>query len=113
LKTCPSYSFLLSAKKPFIHGDVLDEGTVYPTPVPMETVEDMWALFENDYLNKDSTWISNEDTKATILALYPADPAEGSPFGTKEETFGYGLTFKRAAALYGGAYPYTLCTMGE
>lgn len=36
-----------------------------------------------------------------LLALYPDDPAAGSPFNTGNETFGLPPEFKRAAALKG------------
>jgi hypothetical protein len=91
-----------SAKKPFISGNVLDEGTLFPSPTPIDTVDAMWAFFKKDYLNKGSTWLSNEQTKAKILQLYPADPVLGSPFNTGNETFGLGAQFKRAAAIFGG-----------
>ena len=35
------------------------------------------------------------------MALYPEDPAEGSPFGTGNETFGLSPAFKQASALIG------------
>ncbi len=36
-----------------------------------------------------------------ILALYPDDPAQGSPYGTGNETFGHTAAWKRATAISG------------
>jgi acetylcholinesterase len=88
------------ARKPFINGDTLDEGTSYPTRT-VSTVDEMWTYFKSDYLNKDSTWLSNNETKTQLLQLYPDDPALGSPFNTGAELFGAGHEFKRASAIYG------------
>jgi hypothetical protein len=97
-------ALMRSARKPFINGDVLDEGTFSPKPTPMETVEDMMKFFKNDYLYKGATWTSNGTTVARLMELYPDEPAFGSPFNTGNETYGLGAQFKRAAAFAGGEY---------
>ena len=40
-------------------------------------------------------------TVEQLLGLYPEDPAQGSPFGTGNETFGLSPAFKRASAFVG------------
>ncbi|KAJ7677463.1 esterase 1 [Mycena rosella] len=91
------------SKIPFISGDVLDEGTIFVTQV--------------SGLNYSSAFIKKQFTAAyspplvtaaelsskidEILALYPDDPALGSPYNTGNETFGLNSGWKRATAIFG------------
>jgi acetylcholinesterase len=90
------------SKIPFITGCNKDEGTAfinYPQYVTSTTAE---------------TWIRTNFTPSLIpfvgeqlldygvqglLKLYPSDPAQGAPFGTGNQTFGFNPEVKRAAAL--------------
>lgn len=64
---------------PIITGAVKDEGTTFVLP--------------NISLSEFETLIAegnrSDDTVQTVLNLYPEDPAEGSPFGTGDDTFGF------------------------
>ncbi|KAM5544433.1 hypothetical protein V8D89_002093 [Ganoderma adspersum] len=81
---------------PFIAGDSLDEGTVFATGAWNITTDDEFL----DYM-RDSYFpgASNEEV-APLLALYPNDPAQGSPFGTGDANQ-LAPMYKRVAAFEG------------
>ncbi|KAJ7250631.1 esterase 1 [Mycena rebaudengoi] len=85
---------------PVMIGSTKDEGTLF---VPQDT--DNSAPIR-DYIIVPSI-PSPEGQQALeaaadkMLELYPADPAQGSPFGTGNETFGVGSQYKRFAAVLG------------
>ena len=83
----------LFARKPFISGNNLDEGTLF-TPMTISNdsaIERFWSLFEP----------SNQDPNITtgLINMYPDDPIQGSPFDTGNDTFGLSPSFKKLAAM--------------
>ncbi|CAE6454104.1 unnamed protein product [Rhizoctonia solani] len=90
------------AKIPFINGALLDEGTIFVDgpETSIESDQDIinWltARFPGFYLG-----ISNVTAARELLSLYPTSPAEGSPYGTGNETFGRAAQYKRFASLFG------------
>ncbi|KAI0052988.1 esterase 1 [Auriscalpium vulgare] len=88
------------ARVPFITGTVLDEGTLFvPTSFSNETVLAEW--FVANYTPSPLGPITLGVGADILLALYPDDPSQGSPFNTGNNTFGFQPTFKRAAAIFG------------
>ena len=77
-------------------------GTLF---VPMSTSTEEQVLFAaltSVHPTKDGNVPSNVlATVKRLMALYPENPAEGSPFGTGNETFGLSPAFKQASALIG------------
>ena len=54
------------------------------------------------YPTRDGNVPANvQTTVEQLLELYSEDPAQGSPFGTGNETFGLSPAFKRASAFVG------------
>ncbi|KDQ18084.1 hypothetical protein BOTBODRAFT_549180 [Botryobasidium botryosum FD-172 SS1] len=86
------------AKIPSICGTNLDEGTIFiPNP---QTPADVVAFFTAQL--PGLTFNINDITAfKSLLALYPDNPAAGSPYGTGNETFGRSAEYKRAASIYG------------
>ncbi|KAI0703975.1 Alpha/Beta hydrolase protein, partial [Earliella scabrosa] len=84
------------AKIPFIIGDVADEGPLFSVGNLNITTDDAFAHF------LATTWFpgASRTDIDPLLALYPPDPAEGSPFSTGG-AFSYTPQFKRIAALQG------------
>ncbi|PIL25483.1 hypothetical protein GSI_13373 [Ganoderma sinense ZZ0214-1] len=66
------------ANVPFIAGDSLDEGTAFATGAWNITTDDEFL----DYLRDLYFPGASSEEVAPLLALYPSDPAQGSPFGT-------------------------------
>ncbi|KAL1760978.1 Alpha/Beta hydrolase protein [Schizophyllum commune] len=85
---------------PFIQGDVRDEGTTFVYPNTIDNTIALWDFLQQNYHNFNVSLFANDTSKAQLEALYPEDPALGSPYGTGNETF-FGAQFKRAASLYG------------
>ncbi|KAI5836474.1 alpha/beta-hydrolase [Schizophyllum commune Tattone D] len=85
---------------PFIQGDVRDEGTTFVYPNTIDNITALWDFLQQNYHNFNVSLFTNDTAKAQLEALYPEDPALGSPYGTGNETF-FGAQFKRAASLYG------------
>ncbi|KAJ4470459.1 Alpha/Beta hydrolase protein [Lentinula aciculospora] len=88
------------ANKPFIVGDVLDEGTVFVQPQALNTTDDYVTWLGLDYVGRDAPFLSNKTTLTTIERLYPDVEAMGSPYGTGNVSF-FGEQFKRGASTYG------------
>ncbi|EEB93649.1 hypothetical protein MPER_07662, partial [Moniliophthora perniciosa FA553] len=89
------------SKIPFIAGNVLDEGTLFASPVNTTNEETLReALIANFTLSPGSSTPDLDDAVDTILKLYPDIPALGSPFNTGNETFGMSTTYKRLSAIY-------------
>ncbi|KAL1708378.1 Alpha/Beta hydrolase protein [Schizophyllum commune] len=84
----------------FIQGDVRDEGTTFVYPNTIDNTTALWDFLQQNYHNFSVSLFANDTSKAQLEALYPEDPALGSPYGTGNETF-FGAHFKRAASLYG------------
>jgi acetylcholinesterase len=101
---------LISAKIPFITGNVNDEGTIFVKPQTLETSADVLSFLERDYLNRGASFFKNLTSIIKLEILYPNIPALGSPFGTGSTTF-FGQQFKRAAAIYGGKLNICLHTL--
>ncbi|KAF5328117.1 hypothetical protein D9758_018389 [Tetrapyrgos nigripes] len=76
------------AKLPFIAGTNLDEKLIESFLI---------ANFSPPLVSTQSF----DDAVKQLVALYPEDPALGSPFNTGSETFGLTPGYKRAAALNG------------
>ncbi|KIK58610.1 hypothetical protein GYMLUDRAFT_693157 [Collybiopsis luxurians FD-317 M1] len=90
------------ASKPFLTGDVVDEGTHFVFPQAVNTTDqflNVIAVVDSPTLTP-SPFTQNESLVQTLEELYPATPAAGSPFGTGNVTF-FGPQFKRAAAVIG------------
>ncbi|EIW81507.1 alpha beta-hydrolase [Coniophora puteana RWD-64-598 SS2] len=84
------------ADVPFITGDCYDEGTLFSLSTLNITTDSDLYTWPKTY------WVPN-GTQSEIeagMALYPSDPADGSPFNTSDL---YALTpeFKRIAAVQG------------
>ncbi|KAI0036273.1 Alpha/Beta hydrolase protein [Vararia minispora EC-137] len=85
------------ARIPFVSGDVDDEATLFSLTNSNITTEEELVNYLSQYYVKGGKTTS---TVQTILSLYPADPADGSPFDTGAEN---AITpqYKRIAALLG------------
>ena len=84
-------------------GTVLDEGTDF-VPEQISTDEQLIEFIVGaDNPFAPSLTLQFQKDVATLLTLYPDNPALGSPFGTGNETFGLSSEYKRAAALLGDA----------
>ncbi|TFK83623.1 extracellular triacylglycerol lipase precursor [Polyporus arcularius HHB13444] len=90
------------SKIPFIAGTNLDEGT-YFTPTSISTDEEVIQFFTLDAQPFADPPASFQQDLATLMQLYPDNPALGSPFGTGNETFGLSSEYKRVAAIIGDA----------
>ncbi|KAJ3806256.1 Alpha/Beta hydrolase protein [Lentinula aff. lateritia] len=91
--------------KPFITGDVVDEGTRFVVPQAINTTADFLnvvAIVDSPTLTP-SPFAQNQTLVSCLETLYPATPAAGSPFGTGNVTF-FGDQFKRAAAVIGDVH---------
>ncbi|ESK81105.1 extracellular triacylglycerol lipase precursor [Moniliophthora roreri MCA 2997] len=89
------------SKIPFIAGNVLDEGTIFASPVNTTNEETLReALIANFTLSPGSSTPDLDNAVDTVLKLYPDIPALGSPFNTGNETFGLSTTYKRLSAIY-------------
>jgi len=86
------------AKIPVISGTNFDEGTIFVTnpQAPADVVKFFATQLPGLTFN-----INDIATFESLLALYPDDPAAGSPYGTGNETFGRPAEYKRAASIYG------------
>ncbi|KAK0467071.1 extracellular triacylglycerol lipase precursor [Desarmillaria tabescens] len=85
------------ARLPFIAGTNLDEGTLFSSPTQDYTEEVIRSLLNAGYAPPAvPTDVMNE-----LMALYPDDPADGSPYNTGNETFGLSLGNKRMSAIFG------------
>ncbi|WWC86554.1 uncharacterized protein L201_001431 [Kwoniella dendrophila CBS 6074] len=81
------------AQRPFIVGDVTDEGTVFAS-----------ATNESTFIQSvqgSGLFTRSNDTVAKILELYPDNPAEGSPYNTGDNLFNKTSTYKRSASYAG------------
>nr|XP_018261224.1 uncharacterized protein I303_06947 [Kwoniella dejecticola CBS 10117]OBR83382.1 hypothetical protein I303_06947 [Kwoniella dejecticola CBS 10117] len=81
------------AHRPFIVGDVKDEGTVFAT-----------ATNESSFISSiqgSGLFTRSNETVQKLLELYADVPAEGSPFDTGDELFNKTSTYKRASAYSG------------
>ncbi|KAJ2921736.1 hypothetical protein H1R20_g15363, partial [Candolleomyces eurysporus] len=87
------------SRLPFIAGTNRDEGTGFASQQPL-TNEDLKAMLIG--LNTSPGGSPGiEATADKVLALYPADPAVGSPYGTGNELFGLPASYKRHASILG------------
>ncbi|PIL25455.1 hypothetical protein GSI_13345 [Ganoderma sinense ZZ0214-1] len=84
------------ADVPFIAGGSLDEGTIFATGAWNITTDAEFLEYMRDLYFPGS---SSEEV-APLLALYPNDPAQGSPFGTGEENQ-LAPMYKRVSAFQG------------
>ena len=77
-------------------------GTLF-VPTSTSTEEQvLFAALTSVHPTKDGNVPPNVlATVKRLMALYPENPAEGSPFGTGNETFGLSSQYKRAAAILG------------
>ncbi|RPD58718.1 carotenoid ester lipase precursor [Lentinus tigrinus ALCF2SS1-7] len=91
-----------AAKIPFIIGDVQDEGTLFSLFNMNVTTEQQLASYLRTY------WFPGASSRDihTILKLYPADPAAGSPFGTGSAN-AFTPQYKRIAAIQGEFFQAT------
>ncbi|OBZ76209.1 Lipase 2 [Grifola frondosa] len=91
------------SRLPFIAGTNLDEGA-FSAPKNASTDDDVrnWAY---GLLSPVDVGLPQPPdlalTMDALFALYPNDPALGSPYNTGNDTFGQGLEFKRAASMAG------------
>ncbi|KAI5832220.1 alpha/beta-hydrolase [Schizophyllum commune Tattone D] len=87
---------------PSIAGAHLDDGTWFaPTQVSNETLV---RLLLRTLLSPPVDGHTDDELQSMIdeiLALYPDDPALGSPYNTGNETFGLSSTYKRVSAILG------------
>ncbi|KAI0710298.1 extracellular triacylglycerol lipase precursor [Cerioporus squamosus] len=90
------------SKIPFIAGTNLDEGTDF-TPTSLSTDEQLVEFFTIEDQPFADPPASFQKDVATLMQLYPDNPALGSPYGTGNETFGLSSQYKRAAAVLGDA----------
>ncbi|KAJ3759337.1 Alpha/Beta hydrolase protein [Lentinula raphanica] len=88
------------ANKPFIVGDVQDEGTVFVQPQALNTTDDYITWLGLDYVGRNAPFITNQTTLTQLERLYPDVEALGSPYGTGNVSF-FGEQFKRGASTYG------------
>ncbi|WVQ75790.1 hypothetical protein IAR50_005423 [Cryptococcus sp. DSM 104548] len=86
------------ANKPFITGNVKDEGTRF-APTSIHTTS-FGLLVLNLFEPKDPGLM----TTSKLLQLYPLDPRAGSPYDTGSQTFGLGAAYKRFAAIFGDLF---------
>ncbi|KAF7364962.1 Carboxylic ester hydrolase [Mycena venus] len=90
---------------PFIAGDVLDEGTTFVAQVPgMNYSSEFIKASITALYSPPLSGVTTEELSDKIdelLALYPDDPAVGSPYNTGNETFGLDSGWKRAASITG------------
>ncbi|KAJ7134800.1 extracellular triacylglycerol lipase precursor [Mycena epipterygia] len=91
------------SKIPFISGDVLDEGTHFVTQVVGLNYS---SAFIKTYITAaySPPLVTAAELSSKIdelLALYPDDPALGSPYNTGNETFGLNSGWKRATSILG------------
>jgi acetylcholinesterase len=82
----------------FVHWFSLLSGTAFTDPLVNSTEQIRLALTSNFTSSLTGTFFL-EKAIDKILALYPDDPALGSPFNTGDETFGLSSQFKRASAI--------------
>ncbi|CDO72172.1 hypothetical protein BN946_scf184970.g24 [Trametes cinnabarina] len=102
-------SKLLAAGKfsrlPFISGSNLDEGTQFVS-TSLSTTDQLSQFLVNfiDPAETGSTPSAVDAAVMRLLQLYPDDPAQGSPYGSGNNTFGLGSEYKRAAAIGGDVW---------
>lgn len=83
------------ARLPFIAGTNLDEGTLF-CPTELNYTNNLLLENLNAYFSPPAVPPS---VLGDFLALYPDDPAAGSPYNTGNETFGLSPLYKKCAAL--------------
>lgn len=84
---------------PYISGNVKDEGTIFvPTALP-----DNETIAAVSFATLQPGGLSRETLLQLFGQVYPNVPAQGSPFGTGNNTFGLSPVFKQAAAILGDA----------
>lgn len=89
-------------KVPFIAGTHLDDGTQFtPTAAGNELLVRAALTVTQSPTVDGHTDAELQSAIDEILALYPNDPALGSPYGTGNETFGLSPQYKRLAAIFG------------
>ncbi|KAJ7199025.1 extracellular triacylglycerol lipase precursor [Mycena pura] len=88
------------SKLPFITGNVLDEGTSFVQPT-IDSVDGLIGELQEISFPPTPSETALDDAINNLLALYPDDPALGSPYNTGNETFGLSPEYKRAAAVIG------------
>ncbi|EIN04660.1 alpha/beta-hydrolase [Punctularia strigosozonata HHB-11173 SS5] len=81
---------------PIVNGDCDDEGTIFSVTLANITTDEQVS----DFISRNFFPGASSSQMANLLALYPQDPAAGSPFDTGEQN---ALTpqYKRLAALQG------------
>ncbi|KAF1988584.1 putative extracellular lipase [Aulographum hederae CBS 113979] len=89
------------AKIPIIVGDVEDEGTLFSIFQFNLTTTDQLIDYISSYFPS-----ANRTTVATLVSLYPDDPAAGSPYNTGAQ-FNFYPQYKRLAAILGD-FTFTL-----
>ncbi|KAF5335023.1 hypothetical protein D9758_016192 [Tetrapyrgos nigripes] len=78
-----------------------ESGTSFTHPGPNYTTELIESFVAANFSPPLVSTQSFDGAVKQIVALYPEDPALGSPFNTGSETFGLVPGYKRAAALNG------------
>jgi carboxylesterase type B len=91
------------AKLPFISGTNLDEGTLF-TAQSISTNDQILQSMTAIFTPSPEAFNSTAAVISKILALYPDNPAAGSPYGTGNETFGLSPAYKRYASLSGDIF---------
>ncbi len=78
-------------------------GTLF-APVTINSAADVRAFIRELAYGFAGNTSAQNNFIDKVLAEYPDDPAQGSPFGTGNETFGRSVSWKRAAAIIGDVY---------
>jgi acetylcholinesterase len=89
------------APVPFVTGDCDDEGTIFSLfSTNLTTDAEVAAYLEEFYIVSSSNATTAQTLVAEVLAAYPADPTQGSPFDTGAAN---AITpqYKRIAAILG------------
>ncbi|KAH8810283.1 extracellular triacylglycerol lipase precursor [Flagelloscypha sp. PMI_526] len=81
-------------------GSNLDEGTLI-SPQNIASEEEIKQLIRLPPGFSPEGDATMNDTVNQIVSMYPDDPAQGSPFGTGNQTFGLAKEYKKAAAIQG------------
>ncbi|KAI0330842.1 esterase 1 [Cubamyces sp. BRFM 1775] len=94
---------------PFISGSNLDEGTQFvSTSLSSDDQLSQFLVNFIDPAEPGSTPSAVQSAANGLMQLYPADPSQGSPYGTGSNTFGLGSEYKRAAAIAGDIWFHSI-----
>ncbi|OBZ77975.1 Lipase 2 [Grifola frondosa] len=96
------------SRLPFISGTNVDEGT-YSAPEAENLTSDaevmaLLYIYYSPVLFTLPQPPELVETATALLALYPNDPALGSPYNTGNDTFGFAPSWKRVAAINGDVF---------